>query len=90
MTLTSGSCETFEDGQVPGMLPALKMDKKSHMPRGEAVKVFENDLQCTESKEIVTWIPQSLAIDREIYFPIDFMQRNLNFLNDLLTHLYSY
>lgn len=86
MTLTSGSCENFEDGQVPGMLPVLKMDKRSHMPRGEAVKVFENDLQCTESKEIVTWIPQSLAI----VFPIDFMQRNLYFLNDLLTHLYPY
>lgn len=68
------------------MLPALKMDKRPHMPRGEAVKVFENDLQCTESKEMVTWIPQSLAT----VFPIDFMQRNLNFQNDLLTHLYPY
>lgn len=56
------------------------------MPWDEAVKVFENDLQCTESKEIVIWIPQSLVI----LFPIDFMQRNLNFLNDLLTHLYPY
>lgn len=40
MNLTRGSHETIEDGQGPVMLPALKMDKRSHMPRGEAVKGY--------------------------------------------------
>lgn len=65
--LTLARCETVEG--VLAKLQALKMDERSHVPRGEAVKIFGNDLQLTESKERVTWIPQSLVT----VFPIEFM-----------------